>query len=102
MSCGIHLGDIGTSFRISILDCNSNAIDISNASTKQIIFKKPGGGSLTKTASFVTDGTDGLLEYNTISGDLDEVGTWKIQAYVVAPNGSWRTNFSSFKVHRNL
>ncbi len=102
MAGEVHLGDIGTEFRITIVDEDGTAIDISSSSTKTVIFKKPDGTKLEKVASFVNSGTDGLLKYVTISGDLDLIGTWKIQAKVILPGGSWYSNFKSFKVYRNL
>lgn len=102
MADNIHLNDVGTEFRVTILDEDNVAVDVSAASTLSLIFKKPSGTSSTKTATLVNDGTDGLIKYVTESGDLDEIGTWKIQAYFVSLNGSWKSNFKSFKVHRNL
>ena len=97
----IHMSDIGTKFKITVLD-GSSTVDVSSASTKQLIFKKPGGTKLTKTASFFTDGTDGIITYDTVSGDLDEDGMWKVQGYVVITGGSFHTDIDRFKVHRNL
>lgn len=97
----IHQNDIGTVFRCTIYD-NTTLVDISGATTKQLIFKKPSGDKLTKSASFYTDGTDGILTYTTVSGDLDEIGTWKLQGYVVLASGSWKSDIHTFTVHRNL
>lgn len=102
MSCGIHLNDIGTVIQITITNCAGTAIDISNATDIDFIFKKPSGTSITRTGAFSTDGTDGVVEYTLIAGDMDEVGTWKIQVNITAPNGTWSSCFESFKVHRNL
>lgn len=108
MSCEaeIHLNDIGTVFRTTIKDkaCDgtSSVLDVSAATTLNLIFKKPGGTVVTKSASFTTDGTDGQIEYITVDGDLDEVGNWQIQAYIVLPSGSWRSDKGTFYVHENL
>lgn len=102
MSCGIHLGDVGTIIQITITDCSGTAIDISNATNIEFVFKKPSGASITRTGLFVTDGTDGLVKYTLIADDIDEIGTWKIQVNITASNGSWSSCFESFKVHRNL
>jgi len=102
MSCDTHIGNIGTDFQVTITDCNGTAIDISDADTMNIIFKKPSGATLTKTAIFVTDGSDGVVRYLTVDGDIDEIGTWKIQASIITPAGQWTSNYKSFKVHRNL
>ena len=102
MTCGIHQDDIGTEIKVQFVDCSEVPIDISLASTIQIVLKKPSGASLTKNATFLTDGTDGIIYYTIIAGDLDEVGTWKIQGIVTIGSYIWHSNFESFKVLRNL
>jgi hypothetical protein len=97
----IHIGDIGTVFEIELKDCLT-VVNISSATVKQIIFQKPTGEVLTKTAIFSTDGTDGKLRYITVANDLDLAGTWKIQAKVVLSSGTWSSNVEKFKVYSNL
>jgi len=97
----VHVGDIGTIFRVTLMD-GSSALDVSGASTLQIIFKKPDNSNDTQTAVFTTDGTDGVVQYTSIAGDLDAAGKWAIQANVVLPAGSWKSNVSTFRVHENL
>jgi hypothetical protein len=97
----IHVGDIGTVFEVELKDCLT-IVNISSATVKQIIFQKPTGEVLTKTAIFSTDGTDGKLRYITVANDLDLAGTWKIQAKVVLPSGTWSSNVDKFKVYSNL
>lgn len=83
MSDCIHVGDVGTLFRVRILDCDTGEPeDISGATVKEIRFKKPTGVILVKTATFSTDGIDGYIQYMVISGDLDMSGTWEIEGYV--------------------
>lgn len=97
----IHQNDIGTAFTITIQD-GTTAVDISTATTKKIVFKKPSGTKLTYDTAFVSDGTDGKIKYNVVAGDLDEVGTYKLQSYVVISDGTFYTDITSFKVYRNL
>ena len=97
----IHQNDIGTKFLVTINDGDS-AVDVSGSSSKQIIIKKPSGTTLTNAAAFNTDGTDGKIYYNALSGDLDETGTHSIQGKVVIAAGTFYTDIQSFKVHRNL
>ncbi len=103
----IHVGDIGTSFEITLYD-DSAVVDVSGATSKEILFKKPTvdgveGDTVTKTADFTTDGTDGSVKYVTVdANDLDVAGTWKIQAKVTLPGGTWSSNIDSFKVYANL
>tara|TARA_R100000005_G_C4914267_1_gene150518 strand:- start:5 stop:313 length:309 start_codon:yes stop_codon:yes gene_type:complete len=97
----IHVNDIGTQFLVTVKD-GSSAVDISSSSTKQIIIKKPSGEKITASAVFSSDGTDGKMYYNTVSGDLDEAGSYKIQGKVIISDGTFFTDITSFKVHRNL
>lgn len=97
----IHLGDIGTSFRITVKD-GGEIVDLSTTTVKQIIFRKPDRSTLTKNASFVTDGTDGLIEYISVLNDLDTIGLWSIQVYLENPDGNWSSDIGTFRVHSNL
>lgn len=97
----IRVGDVGTVFSLTISD-GSAAVDISSATTKQILFQKPDGTKLTKDANFATDGSDGIITYAAIAGDLDSAGYWQIQAYIVMPAGTWKSDINRFLVHSNL
>jgi hypothetical protein len=97
----IHLDDIGTKFLVTVTD-GSSAVDISSASTKQIIIQKPSGTKLTVATSFDSDGTDGKMSYITVTDDLDEAGSYKLQGKVVISDGTFYTDIASFKVYRNL
>ena len=98
----IHLGDIGTIFEITLMD-GASVVDISTQTLMQIKFKKPKSAVVTQTAVFKTDGTDGILQYVTVLDDLDELGTWKIQAYVELASGSkHNSDIGTFTVYANL
>jgi hypothetical protein len=98
----IHVGDIGTVFTITIKD-GSSAVDVSTATTKEILVTKPDGTEVTWAASFVTSGADGKIKYTTASaGDLNQVGAYRIQAHIVFLTGDWHTDIGDFYVHGNL
>tara|TARA_R110002110_G_scaffold255061_2_gene470839 strand:+ start:1565 stop:1873 length:309 start_codon:yes stop_codon:yes gene_type:complete len=97
----IHENDVGTKFLVTVTD-GTSAVNISGASTKQLIIKKPSGAKLTKATSFVTDGTDGKMQYSIAADDLDEAGTYKLQGRVIISDGSFYTDIHTFKVYRNL
>ena len=97
----IHLGDIGTTFLITVTD-GTDAIDISSATTKQLILADPSGNSSAKTAEFNTDGTDGVLKYITVADDIDETGKWNIQAKFILTGGTWYSEIHKFTVVGNL
>ena len=103
MSTGeIHVGDVGTMFIRTIKDETGTAVDISTATVKQILFKPPSGALLTKTAQFVTDGTDGRVFYMTIAGDLSAPGPWRCEAYVEMPAWEGHSDIKDFEVYANL
>lgn len=103
MACKIHIEDIGTIFQVEIVDCAGVAIDIQSATVKQIKFKKPNGITVTHDAVFASGGTDGLLNYTVIAGDLDIVGEgWQIQGFVTLPTGEWHSDEGAFTVWEHL
>jgi len=97
----IHVGDITTKFLVTVTD-DSVAEDISSATTKDIIFRKPDGTLLTKAGVFETDGTDGKLFYLTIADDLDTEGVWSLQVSLILSSGTWKSDVSEFTVYANL
>lgn len=102
MSC-VHLDDVGTIFKIKLVDCETGyAIDISAATTKTIRFQLSDGSFVSKPAEFSTDGTDGYIEYAAEPGFLSQTGRWKIQGFVIAGGFENSSSVEEFKVFSNL
>jgi hypothetical protein len=97
----IHKNDIGVKFEATFKD-GSTVIDISNASVKQLIFEKTDGTTVTQTANFLTDGSDGIIYYTTILGDLDQSGDWQVQGYIEMSTGKWHSDIYAFTVYSNV
>lgn len=91
MSNIIQVGDIGTEIELTVRD-EGVAVNLSAATTLQILLTSPTGVEKTLTAELVTDGTDGKLRAYTVSGTIDEEGSWYAQARVVTP--SWNVTSS--------
>lgn len=98
----VHVGDIGTVFEITLYDQGVLLTDTQYASEKCVVFKKADGSLITRPASFKTDGSDAIVQYVSVDGDLDQKGTWRIQARVVLPTGKWSSDTEKFKVYANL
>jgi hypothetical protein len=98
----LFLNDTGVAMILEIRNQDDEIIDISTAVSKVIKLVKPTGVVLTKTAGFVTDGTDGQIRYLTVSADLDTTGNWKIQGLVEMPDGQQHTTIHGFVVKRPL
>lgn len=93
---------IGVVFKLTVKE-DGVIVDINSATTKQMIFTKADGVVLTKTASFLTDGTDGVLKYVSIAGDLTPAGDWQVQGRLVLPAGfDGKTSIVEFSVLGNL
>lgn len=109
----IHEGD-GIPFRATIIEDVAGVetpVDISTATTKELRFRKTGSNTVVvKDAEFVTDGTDGELEYDPandvdlddISDFLDESGMWEVQGYVVIDGRPYHSNIHVFEVFANI
>lgn len=98
----VHKNDVGTTFILTIKDQDEAVVDVSSASTKQVLFQGPNNKKVAQTASFTTDGTDGKIEYSLQSGDIPMVGTWKVQGKVVVGGSTWFTDITEFTVYDNL
>ena len=77
----IYIGDIGTRLRTTLND------DLTGYSSINYKIKKPSGAILTKPCT-PEDEINGIIYYDTIEGDLDEVGSYLIQAFVIFNSGS--------------
>jgi hypothetical protein len=93
----IHKNDIGTVLQVTILDSGS-PLDLSSCTVMTLRFRKPNGEVFARAAEFVTDGTDGKLEYTTAAGDLDQSGAWRLQVHLLSPAGEWNSDAQAFTV----
>ena len=101
MGAKIHTGDT-PDFEHTMRDDDDVIVDISSPITLTMFLLKPDGTVLTKTASLVGDGTDGLMHYQVLTADLDAQGDWSRQAYVKTAGGEWTGKLFKFTVHRKL
>jgi len=101
MAATAHVGDIGLVFEVTIKD-GTSAINISDATTKDLIFSRPDGTKVTVSAVFKTTGADGIIKYTTVSGDLSVAGTYGLQAHIIRPSGNWKTDKGRFPVDSNI
>jgi hypothetical protein len=101
MSCNqIHVNDSGIQLKVTVYDCGT-VVNVSGA-TNTISIRKPNGTKTDYAASLLTDGTDGVIYYTTVSGDLDITGTYKIQATVQTSQGVYHSSVGSFRVKCNI
>ncbi len=97
----VFVGDIGTVFRGTFKE-DGTAVSIVGATTKNIIFEKPDGTTVTQAGSFFTDGSDGVLQYASIANDLNQGGKWRLQGHIILPSGAWHSDVVNFKIYDTL
>lgn len=99
----IHVGDVGTIFRLTIVENDgTTVVPVQTATVKKILFKKSDGTKVSKTAAFYTDGSDGIIQYTGLAGEIDKAGVWYMQGYVEMPSGKFYSETVRFVVHENL
>lgn len=93
-------GDYGQTVVITFNDVDTSAAaDISGYTTaQQMIFTNPSGSATTKTAAFVTDGSDGQITYTLVDGDIDAAGNWKVRGVVTSGSAKLSTEEETFNV----
>lgn len=99
----IHVDDIGTRFLLTVKD-SGVVVNLAPATLLQVNFRKPDDTVVNKTASTLVDGSiiSGVMYYDTIAGDLDQAGHYKLQGKVSLTSGTYYTDIHTFKVHCNL
>lgn len=99
----IHVGDIGTVFRLTIVENDGKTIvPLSNVTDKKILLKKPNGTKIEKNAEFFTDGEDGIIQYTSVEGDIDTAGVWFIQGWVSFSPHEFSSEKTKFRVFETL
>lgn len=97
----IHVG--GTTLFVFTVKENGAAIDISGYNTRIIRFRKPNGIGVNQTGSLTTDGTDGKLQYQATTDDLDLPGQWQGQILLSSAGGAFfPSSWAPFRVYPNL
>lgn len=85
--------EYGFTIKRIIRDQDHGIVDISTATTKNLVFYKPDGTTLvTKAMTFTTDGTDGSVYYVMEAAVIDTAGEWQMQVHIVL-----NTNVSDFR-----
>lgn len=103
----IHVGDIGTVLRTTLLEVPAGSttavpVNLSTATSIRLVFVNPKKRRFVVNALLTTDGSNGQVEYTTQEGDLDVSGRWRMQAVVEMSGRSWSSDIITFQVMANL
>ena len=72
--------------------------DLTGVTTAEFNIRRPDKSELTKTCT-VESTTEGIIYYDTIAGDFNMGGNYKIQAYIVIGANQHRSRTVEFKVY---
>lgn len=98
----VHVDDVGTRFELTLEDGDGNAVDISSASRLELVFRRPDGTTITRTATLSGSGADGKLYYDSVAGDITIAGQWSVQPYVEITGFAGHGAKRVFQVLKNL
>lgn len=77
-----QVGAVGLTIRVTVKDQDQAPVDLTATTVRKIYLRRPNGRVSTFDASLVGPGTNGVMAYVTVAGDLDIHGDWTIQARV--------------------
>lgn len=97
----IQVDDSGAQFRLTIKRGDETA-DVSAVLARSMTFTRPDGSTLQRDANFHTDGSDGVICYTTVAGDLNAAGEWSVQALVDLGDSDFRSEVHSFTVYAKV
>lgn len=101
----LYSGSVGVVFRTIVYDSADLAtpmdLEAEGLDRAEALFRKPNGVVLTRSLNFVTDGTDGEMQYTFVAGELVDIGVWSYRAIFYFANGSiFPSNPGSFEVKK--
>lgn len=97
----IQVGAVGLRLQLEVKE-GTTALDISSASAMNFIIERPDSTVITKPGVFYTNGSDGILYYITVSGDINQEGLYYAQAYLQITGYTGYTTPVSFTVYQNI
>lgn len=99
----VQKGSIGIIFEVEFVDENGAAIDVSDATTKEILALFSDSSSVAFTAEFSNTGSDGKIRYVTeTADDINVVGTLVIQGHVIGADYEYYGLPSTLLVNKNI
>ena len=101
---GIVVGQGGEALQFTVVDVDGNAVNLSSYnSTKTAYLRGPfGTPSKSYTVTFVTDGTNGQLQFTPTAGDIDQPGDWELQVKLTSATATRYTQVATVEVEKGI
>lgn len=87
MAYDLQVGAVGAVITISITEAGS-PVDLTNATTTEMILKGPRGPARVRTASIVAPASGGVVQYATVAGDIAHAGKLGVQLHLEFGGGT--------------
>lgn len=102
MAYDLQVGAVGAVITLTLTE-DGAAVDLTNATTTEIILRGGQGSRLTRTATRSAPYSSGVLVYTTVAGDVAYAGKLRVQGHVEFSGGSefW-SSVIEFDVGPNL
>lgn len=85
---GVVTGEFGSPILVTLVDERGNIRDLSGFTDVSVTVRSPDRlKSVTLSASFVTDGVDGKVQFSPADGDISQAGTWDGQITLLINTG---------------
>lgn len=92
------VAQVGLTIEITVKDENDAVYDISSATTKNVLLRRPDGTLVTLTGSFTTDGTDGKVQADTDANTFNTAGAYRVAAHIITASDDFETDATTLKV----
>lgn len=105
MSCtSIPTGSAGVIFRMKFIDCDGNAVDVSDATDRKIKFvpASPSNAASAFEADAVAGDAVNEITYTTEAGDFEVPCVWNCQGTITTLAGTWKSAIATFTVYKSL
>ena len=99
----LQQNDVGITFIVTVVEQDGvTPQNISSGTSLTIYLIRPDSSVISGSATFVTDGTNGQIQYISQNGDLSIIGIYKIQASYSVSSNVLYTQKTQFLVEPNF
>ncbi len=104
MPIDMHVGDVGVLLEMTVCEDGVPISVVGMTLVDALRLQKPDveQTGTDYTVSFKTDGADGIVQYTTVTDDLDLPGIWHLQLTVTIGPTTFHTDLVPFMVLPNL
>lgn len=99
----LQIDDVGAVLRVFVSNQSGAAVDLSGITLADcLLLRRPDNTRVARTPAFQTDGTDGVLLYATVAGDLPISGNYRLQYRHIDDPLNIFSSVTSFDVLENI